>query len=247
MEGDEGVQKCQLPCLECTFHSEFDLNKNGYPNALIDRKVKNNMFKRQDRNPSSKKQDKNTDTYLRLPYINETVVRRVNRILRRSGTPLKVAWTSGPSLSQKLITSAFTQPSCPAGQRHCHTCESGLKGKCTKKNVFYKIICNMCETNSRTELYIGESTHPIRYRFNEHLSDARLRKPDTPLGEHVSDVHFHATNIEINSAFRIEIIGSGRDCAEIKIAESIQIRKHKPTLNVMRSSWPLVQGSSSEP
>ena len=33
--------------------------------------------------------------------------------------------------------------------------------------------------------YVGECTRPVRYRFNEHLSDARLRKTDTPLGEHI--------------------------------------------------------------
>ena len=177
---------------------------------------------------------------MRLPYIDEDTVRRVKGILKRSGTNLKVAWTSGPSLAQKLITSALSKPPCPAGPRHCHTCENGLNGKCTRKNVIYRIVCKICATAGRTEFYIGESTRPIRYRFNEHLGDARLRRADTPLGEHIADYHTDASNDEINSGFSIDILSSGRDCAEIKITESIYIRNLNPTLNIMKSSWPLV-------
>ena len=215
--------------------------QNGYPDNLINKTVKNNMHNISRKTSSHTNKTTNlTETFLRLPYIDETTVRRVNGILRSSGTPLKVAWTSGPTLGQKLITSAFSNPPCPAGQRLCHTCECGLKGKCATKNVVYKITCKMCEVKRRDESYIGECTRPVRYRFNEHLSDARLRKPDTPLGEHIADVHTNVSHTDINSGFKIEIINLGRDSAEIKIAESIQIRNRKPSLNVMRSSWPLV-------
>ena len=198
------------------------------------------MHRRPPKKSSQSNRSKAAETYIRLPYVNEDVVRRVSGILRKSGTTLKVAWTSGPTLGQKLITSAFSKPPCPAGQRHCHACESGLKGSCTKRNVVYKITCMMCRTNGRSEFYIGESTRPVRYRYNEHLGDARLRKTDTPLGEHIIDCHFGASNSDINSGFSIEILSSGRDCAEIKITESIHIRNLRPTLNIMRSSWPLV-------
>lgn len=214
--------------------------QNGYPASVLDKAIKNNFCKRVKNKIHSNVSKSGQETYMRLPYIDEDVVRRVNGILKRSGTSLKVAWTSGPTLGQKLITSAFSKPPCPAGQKRCHTCENGLKGKCTKKNVVYKITCKICSTNGHKEFYIGESTRPIRYRFNEHLSDARLRRPDTPLGDHIADTHLNASNIEINSGFNIEILSEGRDCAEIKITESICIRNLQPTLNVMRSSWPLV-------
>ena len=100
----------------------------------------------------------------------------------------------------------------------------------------------MCQLKQRNEFYIGESARPIRYRFNEHLSNARKRKPDTPLGEHITDFHFDTSDTEINAGFTVAILTSGRDNAEIKIAESIQIRKLKPTMNTMKSSWPLVHG-----
>ena len=212
---------------------------NGYPQALIDNTVRNNLYKR----PSNRKhrREKGSVTYMRLPYIDETTTKRVNGIVKRTGANLRVAWTSGPTLGEKLITSALSKPPCPAGARVCHTCENGLKGRCMKKNVVYKVTCEMCQLKGQTHFYIGECTRPVRYRFNEHLSDARLRKPDTPLGEHVTDCHLDTSNAEINTGFKIDILCTGRDCAEIKIAESVQIRNLRPTLNVMRSSWPLVR------
>ena len=218
--------------------------QNDYPDTLIDKAIKINTHRQYStRSSHTNKKATETVTYMRLPYVDETIVRRINGILKSSKAPVKVAWTSGPTLGSKLITSALSKPPCPAGQRHCHTCGSGLKGKCTRKNVVYKITCNMCKINMSNEFYIGESSRPIRYRFNEHLSDARKRKPDTPLGEHITDFHFNASDTDINSSFNITILTSGRDNAELKIAESIQIRKLKPTLNTMKSSWPLVHGS----
>ena len=214
--------------------------QNGYPDTLINKAEKNNLGIAK-RKTENKNKAKTTNIFMRLPYINETVARRVNGILRSSKTGLKAAWVSGPTLSSKLIRSAFTSPPCPSGQRHCHTCDSGLQGKCTRKNVVYQITCRFCEQKKQKEVYIGECTRPVRYRFNEHLSDARLRKPDTPLGDHIAKHHDTLSNAEINKGFRIEIIGMGKDCAEVKIMESIKIRDTKPTLNVMRSSWPLVR------
>ena len=43
----------------------------------------------------------------------------------------------------------------------------------------------------------------------------------------------------INNTFRIDILDRGKDCAEVKIRESLHIRKLKPSLNTMQSSWPL--------
>ena len=216
--------------------------QNGYPENMIKRAINNIKHKQNKKqNAPTGIANKTTAIYMRLPYINETVVRRVNGILRGSKVPINVAWVSDTSLQNKLVTSALTRPPCPSGNRRCHTCESGLQGKCTTKNVVYKVTCNLCEAQQHNESYIGECTRPVRYRFNEHLGDARLRRLDTPLGEHILSTHPDISNDKINTSFRIEIIGTGRDCAEVKIQESIQIRNLKPPLNAMKSSWPLVR------
>ena len=91
---------------------------------------------------------------------------------------------------------------------------------------------------------IGENKWPIRYRFNEHLGDARLRRLDTPLGEHVLELHAGISSSDVNNSFRIEILSADRDVTEVKIDESIHIRNLSPTLNTMHSSWPLVNSVS---
>ena len=219
--------------------------QNGYPENTIRHAANNAKHKpvnsKKDTRPHTTSTRQNTDVYMRLPYIDETTAHRVNGILRGSKTPIRVTWTSGPTLGDKLVRSALSQPPCPSGNKQCHTCESGLQGKCTTKNVVYKITCKLCEAEQRAEFYVGECTRPVRYRFNEHLGDARLRKLDTPLGEHIVAYHLDLPNTEINTSFRIEILSIGRDCAEVKIQESLHIKTLKPTLNTMKSSWPLVR------
>ena len=78
-------------------------------------------------------------------------------------------------------------------------------GKCHVKNVVYKISCKRCPRTKN----IGETSRPVRERFKEHLSDGRLRRLETGLGEHVLDYHTDLINKEINETFLIEI-GTGQ-------------------------------------
>ena len=83
---------------------------------------------------NSKNANKNTSQiYMRLPYINETIVRRVNGILRSSKAPIKPVWINKNSLQKRLVSSALIQPPCPSGNKKCHTCEHGWRmpyGRC---------------------------------------------------------------------------------------------------------------------
>ena len=106
------------------------------------------------------------------------------------------------------------------------------------KNVVYKISCKKC--SQRPCFYIGETSRPIRERFKEHLSDARLRKLGTGLGEHVLDVHTDLSNKQINETFLVQILSRNRDVADNKIDESIKIRDSNPNLNTYTTSWPII-------
>ena len=208
---------------------------------MIRNAIKNTKYKKQRNLKHANTHQNKNQIYMRLPYVNETIVRRVNGILRNSGTSIKPIWTNDNSLKKTLVSSALIHPPCPSGNKLCHTCENGLRGKCFTKNVIYQITCKICQVQQRDTFYIGESTRPVRYRFNEHLSDARLRKMDTPLGEHTLHQHTDLPNIDINKLFDIKILDTGKDCADIKIKESIHIRNLKPRLNIMTSSWPLTR------
>ena len=113
---------------------------------------------------------------------------------------------------------------------------AGLKEKCHSKNAVYMITCNLC---AHKTTYIGESKRSVRLRFNEHLRDAKNKTKNTPFGEHFMTCH---PNIKIDHhTLTISILQVCKDMAELKIAESIEIRNHKPALNIMSSSWALIK------
>ena len=176
---------------------------------------------------------------MRLPYVNEMICRRVNGIIRGLKLNVRVAWLSGPTLKSKLTRSALEPPPC-RGKARCHACPNGLSGKCHMKNVVYKISCKRCKFDPNPYFYIGETSRPVRERFKEHLSDARLRKLGTGLGEHVLDHHTDLCHKDVNSSFFIEILSRNRDVADNKIDESIKIRDCDPGLNTYAKSWPII-------
>ena len=83
---------------------------------------------------------------------------------------------------------------------------------------------------------IKQSRRPIRARFNEHLGDARLRKPDTGLGDHTLEEHEGMTSTEINSNLHIAILTTKEHEADLRICESIYIRDNCSTMNIKSRS-----------
>ena len=162
-------------------------------------------------------------------------------MVKASGLNARVAWVSGKTLAKYVIRSALESPPCPAGCKRCNTCEAGLAGRCHIKNVVYKITCNLCSENPAT--YIGESKRRVRDRFNEHLRDAKNQTKNTPLGDHIALKH--PSSIINSTSLKISIQGICKDVADLKIAESVEIRNQRPTLNTQTASWPLLNPPSS--
>ena len=157
--------------------------------------------------------------YISLPFVDDTLARRVDGVIRSSG----------------LKARAMDHPPCPAGAKRCNTCEAGLSGRCHTKNVVYKISCNLC--TEKPAVYIGESKRRVRDKFNEHFRDAKNKTGNTPLGDHVTQMH--PSNKITSTSFKISIERVCKDVADLKIAESIEIRNQKPCLNTQTSSWPI--------
>ena len=118
----------------------------------------------------------------------------------------------------------------PIRKKICHACEAGVEGKCTTKNVVYKIECKLCQDID----YIGETKRPVRLRFNEHLRDSKNKSKDTPFGDHMRD-HHPDTSITASS-LRLHILRRCKDVASLKITESKYIRDLRPKLNTQNSS-----------
>ena len=104
-----------------------------------------------------------------------------------------------------------------------------------------RIACLDCQSKGVLATYIGQSRRPIRVRFNEHLGDARLRKPDTGLGDHILEHHCDMDNSKINSNFHIEILNTKEHEADLRICESVYIRDQTPSMNTKSRSWSLTK------
>ena len=179
---DKQAQERGMALIESLFRH------NGYPNRLIQRTKHRILHSRTDAD-AKRSRTKNDATFISLPYIDDTLARRVEGAIRSSGLKARVAWASGKTLAKHTTKSALECPPCPAGTKRCNTCEAGLAGRCHTKNVVYKIICKLCTQNPG--IYIGESKRRVRDRFNEHIRDAKNRTRNTPLGDHIRKTTRH--------------------------------------------------------
>ena len=212
---------------------------NGYPAKLIKKtkfSVTAQNSKVPDRQSKSKQSNRSDTIYLSLPYIDDKLSRKIDSVVKSSKLPVRIAWQSGQTLSDKLTASALEKPQCPAGNKKCNCCLAGLKERCHSKNAVYMITCNLC---ANKPAYIGESKRSVRLRFNEHVRDAKNKTKNTPFGEHFTQ--YHSESEIDHSTLTISILKICKDVAELKIAESIEIRNHKPALNIMQSSWTLIR------
>jgi len=214
---------------------EKRLNNNGYPHI---RKVK------------PKKREQRDSAYfkriaIRLPYKADSLDKKVRRIMNTSGLPLRVIYnTKQHSLGSALVRSALLPQECPALEqkrrvaeeskrrrgrpRKCTTCETvpNKASICRRTGVVYRIDCGLC--HGKYDFYIGETGRPLGSRVDDHTSEARLGKGDTPWGKHWSSRHRGIPVVYSN----ISVIDTAKDVVERKIKESLHIRKLKPAINI---------------
>ena len=218
---------------------------NGYPKRLVRAsaaQVVREAQRPQHTNspqPDQNRRRRGDNTFISLPYIDDSLAHKIQGTVRASGLPLQVAWKNDQSLKMCMVRSALDPPPCPGGGRKCATCTNGLGGRCHTKNVVYEIACELCEEKKTRNTYIGETKRSVRLRFNEHLRDARHRNPDTPLGDHMTACHpDHQT--QPDKCFRISILKVCEDGPNRKITESMFIRDRRPPLNTQTTSWPIL-------
>ena len=171
--------------------------------------------------------------FVSLPFIDETLTRKVEAALRSVKLDLTASWSNENTLTKRLVHSALEPPTCRAGNRSCRTCNSGLRGRCTTKNVVYEITCETC---SPPQKYIGETKRCIRYRFDEHFRDGANRTDQTPFGDHMTAYHPSDPAPQLS----INILRRCKDGANRKIAEALAIRDRKPKLNSQIDTWPVL-------
>ena len=131
-----------------------------------------------------------------------------------------------------------THPARPETKKNATPTKRDCPAAVTQKNVVYKVTCGLCDETP--SVYIGESKRRVRERFNEHIRDAKNKTNNIPLGDHIARRHPDRTIT--STSFKISILVERvfKDVADLKIAESIQIRNQRPNLNTQISSWPLL-------
>ena len=101
--------------------------------------------------------------------------------------------------------------------------------------VVYKFVCPSCQ-----QVYIGSTKKSLFFRFHDHkgTSSRTNRILGSPLNSSIRD-HCH---INCKCNFNIDnfhIVFNGRNEIEIRIAESMFIKKINPSINQEGASFPL--------
>ena len=92
---------------------------NGYPNKMI-RKAKFFAITSDSRKSSrgQKRSNNSSDTtYISLPFIDDSLSNKIQSVVKKPKLPVRIAWQSGSTLSEKLTSSALIKPPCPAGNK----------------------------------------------------------------------------------------------------------------------------------
>ena len=175
--------------------------------------------------------------YVSLPFIDDSLTRRVDSALKAVNLALTASWKNANTVKKRLVHSALEPPPCRAGNKACRTCDSGLAGKCTTKNVVYQITCVLCaDSGGPSSTYIGETKRCIRYRFDEHFRDGANGTQQTPFGDHMNECHPNVSGPRLS----VTILRRCKDSADRKIAEALAIRDKQPKLNCQLDTWSLL-------
>ena len=114
----------------------------------------------------------------------------------------------------------------------CVACQAGLQGRCTVKNVVYKLECTLCSGS-----YVGETKRPVRERIMEHRRAALARNAQNPWGAHFCMQHGNSPIPDI--PFIAKIVRRTNDHVDRKLAEAIEIAETSPPINT-DSGWRLL-------
>lgn len=216
------------------------LTENGYPKQFIEtaRTMKSN--KRRDKNYYKR-------IAIKLPYINDKLDKRVQRVVSRSKLPLRVVYNTQKHALQGVLTrSALMSLECPLQEekrqiqerggkrgrgrpRQCFTCginnDTETEPICRKKEVVYQMFCAACDED---EDYIGETGREVSGRVDEHRLQAGSGTADTPWGKHWKSRH-KGEQVRMR---KMTILAREGDIINRKIREAIEIRDKKPTINI---------------
>ena len=158
------TERCSNPSSRDKHINEFmkTLSLNGYPRSFIQSITSETAQQQQQQQQHvSATRNHNEWLYLRVPYVSDAIDRKLTRVFKNEGFPVRIVHKS-TSLRQVLRKKEDKQPNCSRLNR-----KTSLQKICFRKNVVYKIICNRCQNR-----YIGSTIRHLHDRIKEHMTQS---------------------------------------------------------------------------
>lgn len=194
--------------------------KNGYSNPRQHHNTNNRR--------GTSKNESTQKALLQLDFISDYVSNQIRNYIKQSKLPIKVVFSPGSKLKSQLCKSRpYDIRAC--SYRNCSICPliKTPKMDCSKKNVVYKVTCNLC---SRPSIYIGECYRTAHERLGEHLRYAKY--PNTPSNRDKSlAIHYRENHSGLEPNLSFEILKIEPKTHRRKIYEAMLIRQFVPELN----------------
>lgn len=186
-----------------------NLIRNGYSTADI-RKALN-------KNKSNKNRNTFAKSILKLPFVNDSLVRKVNSLIKKYKLNVNLVSVGNKKLRHSL------KPKRPI-QKHknCNICNHlPEQHNCEKAGVIYQFTCKFCYS-----MYIGKTCRPFHVRYKEHSNSIKNNNSLSALSEHVA-----VCKCKSIDDFSFNFLSWASDPVEVSLLESRFIESLKPSLN----------------
>lgn len=188
------------------------LEINNYPKEII--KKSSHIRQKRSRQSKNKNTSKNYN-YLSMPFISDSFNSEVRNMFKKENINIRISHRSY-TLRNKLAKSTNTR------NIICTKNDCYLKNNlCLRKNIVYEIKCNKCNN-----CYIGSTIRELHIRVSEHLKSS-----SSSIYKHLISCN-NIYNKQINEhPFEVKILACENDPINLRIKESLLIRKHRPLIN----------------
>ena len=160
---------------------------------------------------------------LRIPYIDPTLSRLINKEVHKANMPIWLVERVSPTLQSRLTN--YNKKSNYGKCNGCDMCDE-LGKNCATRFVVYQISCELC-----SGAYVGKTYRPIKVRLKEHNSSARLGNRRTAAGEHILDNHPGIAGTGVDPFKHRKILRITNNRLDLLNAELQEIEKQRPSIN----------------
>ena len=155
---------------------------------------------------------------MKLGFINDKTNRIIRKLINKYKIPVNFISTPNKSLSNTLKYKQNMKK-----HKNCAVCDIlPDKVKCTNRFLVYKFTCRYCK-----EFYIGQTSRPFKFRFNEHKRAVNNGCDSSAIAEHC----LKCISKQLTDDFDLDIIGMCKDAVDTRLTEARFIKRLIPKIN----------------